>query len=323
MVSMTALFIVSLKEGKDKEVVARLEAEKSLEMYEGELRFNKYLMEGVDQSLKAISKEVKKKNLPVDIQELLVKVGRNNINGEAYEAAEQMLTTLAGQTQGESRQDALHDLAFIKIFTHDSTGAWKLLRGFSPEELERAEIYRFIDICDEFQNKPKERGVLGLVDLLKLVNLVKKHERPRSWFFSHLFTYYLRKCRDLEETQEFLEIVLNHNIDQPGIGVKLSDESGVRTLSFTGGESLQEIEMPAILQSLRIHFLDLSKTGLQNLSFVHRLELKQINVAYTPINNLTPLKHIENLDVVILEKGKVYKYEKALRKKGITVLYAE
>lgn len=323
---ITAVFIQSLHLEKEKESIARKaaelaqnEAEQSLKMYKNELRYNRYLMDGIDQSLKKIIGEVQKNNLPVDIQKILVKVGRGNLNGEAYEAAAQMLETLAENSSGEDKNDAIHDLIFTKIFMHDFNGALILLENLSEEEALRAEIFQFMPICEEFKDKPKPKGVLAIEDFRELVTRVSEHERSRFWFFTHAFNCYLRKCQTDEEVLDLYEVILDLMEPNRKYGLQLSMNYGKKVLFFTHPEQLKVVHMPQILDGLNIHSLDLRGTDLESLIFARELSVKEINISGTKIKNLRPLSYVEGIETVIVSSLEGIKWWRQLEQQGVQI----
>lgn len=323
---ITAFFIRSLQDEKAKEFSARKEAvkakvgaEKSLQKYKNELRYNRYLMDGIDQSLKKIIREVEKRNLPVDIQKILVKVGRGNLNGEAYEAAAQMLETLAENSSGEAKNDAIHDLIFTKIFMHDFEGALVLLKTLSGDEYERADIFQFIPICEEFKKKETRNGLLLIGDLKKLIIEVDKHERLRDWFFKHTFNYYLRKCYTDQEVLNLYRVVLDHRYPNRKFGLQLSKNYGKKVLFFTDANELKSIYMPQFLAAMQLHTLDLRGTSLSSLVFMRQLSLKVVNISETEIIDLKPLVHVEGFETVITSNPDILKWKAQLERKGIEI----
>ena len=326
IVCLTAFFIQSLSDEKEKESQARAEAEKakteaenSLHKYKNELRYNRYLMEGIDQSLKKIISEVRKKNLPVDIEQILVKVGRGNINGEAYEAAAQMLETLAANSTGEVRNDAIHDLIFTKIFMHDFSGALILLNELQGEERERADISQFIPLCEKFQNKEKPNGLLKISDLREFALLVDKHERARDWFFGHFFSYYSRKCVQDEDILALYNVILDMKQPNREYQIQLTNNYGKKTLFFINPEEVSDIIMPQVLDNLNLDVIDLRGTSLTTLTFARQISVKEINICGTAIENLRPLSYVQGFETVIVDDLKKVKWHKQLTKLGIQV----
>ncbi|MCM8528150.1 MAG: serine/threonine protein kinase, partial [Lentisphaeraceae bacterium] len=326
LVSVTLFFINSLQGEKEKELQAKLIAEQAKEealassnMYKNELRYNHYLMEGIDESLKKIINEVNRKNLPVDIQKILVKVGRGNLNGEAYEAAAQMLETLAENSQGTARDDAMHDLIFTKIFMHDFSSALNLLQKLSKEELMRADIFQFKSICKRFENKARPGGVLSIPDYRNFVLEVRKHERSRVWFFRHSFNYYLRKCNSDEDILGLYEVALDLYEPAREYRVKLSSADGYKTLSFENASGMKYLHMAQLLNALQIHTLDLRGTGLKNLIFTREMSVKKLNIAGTKIKDLRPLSLSEELETVIVKNLEDINWWKELSQQGIQV----
>ncbi len=326
IVVLTIFFIGSLQEEKEKETAAKLEAEKarneaesSLKMYKNELRYNRYLMDGIDRSLKKIISEVEEKKLPVDIEKILVKVGRGNLNREAYEAAAQMLETLAANSTGAVQDDAIHDLIFTKIFMHDFDGALTLLKNLSGEEYNRADIYQFIAVCEEFKDFKKVNDVLKIEDFRKLVFTVDKHERSREWFFGHAFNYYLRKCYTDSEVLALYDVVLDLRYPNRKFGVQVSNNYGKKVIFFTNPLDVKSIYMPQILDGLEADILDLRGTSLKNLNFARQLNIKEVNIAETEIKDLRPLSYIQDFHKVTVGDLKKVKWVKPLRKLGVVI----
>jgi len=327
---LTAFFIKSLQEEKAKETAAKLEAEKakneaetSLTKYKSELRYNRYLMDGIDRSLKRIISEVEKKNLPVDIEKILVKVGRGNLNREAYEAAAQMLKTLADNSTGIVRDDAIHDLIFTKIFMHDFEGALQLLESLDEGESERAEINQFIVICKQFKDVEKVNDILPIDEFRKLVFLVKKHERTRDWFFGHAFNYYLRKCHSDKEILDLYQVILDLRDPDRKYGIQISRNYGKKVLFYTNPEDVKTVYMPQVLDGLEIDVLDLRGTSLKTLAFVPKINLKEINISETKIKDLRQLTNVPNLEKVIVTDIEKVKWPKSLKKRGVQILEAK
>lgn len=326
IVVLIIFFISSLQEEKEKETAAKLEAEQarneaesSLKMYKNELRYNRYLMDGIDRSLKKIISEVEQKKLPVDIEKILVKVGRGNLNREAYEAASQMLETLAENSSGAVRDDAIHDLIFTKIFMHDFNGALTLLKGLSGEELKRAEIHQFISLCEDFKNVKKVNGILPIEDFRRLVFAVDKHERSREWFFGHAFNYYLRKCHTDMEVLDLYNVILDHRFPNRKFGVQVSKNYGKKVIFFTNPSDVKSIYMPQILDGLEADVLDLRGTSLKSLVFVRKLNIKEINISETVIRDLQPLSNIQGLEKVIVDDPAKMKWLKPLKGLGVVI----
>ena len=329
LILITVFFINSLQEEKEKELQARLMAEQakeeamsSLNMYKSELRYNRYLMEGIDESLKKIISEVNKKNIPVDIQKILVKVGRGNLNGEAYEAAAQMLETLADNSTGLTKDDAIHDLIFTKIFMHDFKGALRLLNKLSEEELERAEIFQFIPICERYMNKPQPGGVLGIDDFRNLIKEVKKHDRSRIWFFRHAYNCYLRKCNTDKEVLDLYALILDMKEANRKYGVQIKYIDGLKTLYFTDAAEMKSVYMPQILDGLQIHTLDLRGTGVTTLVFTKNISVKEIIIAGTKIENLRPLSFGDGIESIVISEQQKAKWGLQLEKKGLRIKLA-
>ncbi|NQZ55961.1 MAG: serine/threonine protein kinase [Lentisphaeraceae bacterium] len=317
IIALTSFFIHSLQVEREREAVARQQAEQSTEMYKGELRFNRHLMKGIDKSLKRVIKEVDNNNLPVDIRQILVKVGRGNISMQAFEAAAQILETLAQQSSGETRLDALHDLAFCKIMMHDFNGALKLLKKLSDEELQRAKIYTFIPLCEEFKHKVTARGVLGLEDFERFISLVT---RPRLWFFPNAFTYYLRKCRNDEEVCKLLKLILNWWNRTTGVEVELSMQGNLKTLVIRKALGLELKSMGEILEVLKIHSIDLGKLRVRSLDFLKKNQLVEIDISRAQINNSNFLLHCQNLQRVFIRKGSKFTLLERLKNNGVLII---
>ena len=326
IIILTVFFISSLQSEKVKEIAARLEAEEakteaesSLSKYKNELRYNRYLMDGIDRSLKKIISEVEEKNLPVDIEKILVKVGRGNLNREAYEAAAQMLETLTENSTGRVKDDAIHDLIFTKIFMHDFEGALTLLENLSEDESARAEIGQFKEICAQFKDLEKVNDVLPIKDFRKLVAIVQKHERTREWFFGHAFNYYLRKCYTDAEILDLYDVVLDLKVPQRKYGIQISKNYGKKVLFFTSPFDVKVVYMPQILDGLAIDVLDLRGTSLVSLGFVTKLNIKEVNICETRINDLRPLTNIPGLEKVIVGDLDKVKGLRILKKKGVQI----
>ncbi|MCM8537756.1 MAG: serine/threonine protein kinase [Lentisphaeraceae bacterium] len=327
IVAITSFFIFSLQQERVKEFQARIaaetakqESESSLHMYKNELRFNRYLMDGIDQSLKEIINEVNDKQLPVDIQSILVKVGRDNINTEAYEAAAQMLLTLTENSTGETRFDALHDLIFLRIFMHNFEGALSLLQKLPEAELKRADIYQFIELCEIFKNKDKKRDVLQLKDFRDFLHKVDQHQRPREWFDKHTLSYYQRKCNTDEEFINLYKLVLELKDPQKGFSVILKTTNGQKSLSFTSPEKVDQLILPTLLNSLDLDLLDLSGTKINSLDGFRQVSVKAIDISQTEIVNLSPLSLVLELKKVYLDSGKKYKGVNKLKVKGVSLI---
>ena len=327
LVIVTGLFIKSIQEEKAKEIQARHEAESARlraeyasEMYLNELRFNRYLMEGMDASLKKIIQEVEDKNLPVDIEKILVKVGRGNINARAYEAAAQMLETLAATSTGQARDDAIHDLIFTRIFMHRFAEALELLNGLDEKELERADIFQFIPICERYKDRLSQNGLLNTDDLFSLVKDVKKHQRVRIWFFTHLYNYYLRKCNSDKEVLELLKVILNADRESMVTGAEISNNYGLKTLFFTDAENLRRFQHPKIIDAMKIEYLDLRGTSIQDIFFTGLLSIREINLSNLEIEDFRPLNNIKTLEKVYLSREPSGQVFKKLKKRGVEII---
>ncbi|MCH2208313.1 MAG: serine/threonine protein kinase [Lentisphaerales bacterium] len=313
IITSTTFFIQSLNEEKEKEAIARQEAEESREMFKNELRFNQLLMEGLDLSLQGIIKELEKENLPVNIQEILVKVGRGNINQQSYEAATQMLESLAQQTSGQARYDALHDLAFIRIFTHDFAGALKILKTLPDKELQRADIYEFIPLCKEFMTKPKHNGMLSLGEFK---NFISKVSVPRKWFFPHAFSNYLRKTHSETKVEELLTFIFRwwDNSQNPKTILKNGK------LSFSNINYMNPVLMEPIFKELEAEAIDFANTRVKGLLFIKNCSFKEVSVANSAVSDLRPLLKMPNIKQVTIQKGQSYTGLKALRKRQIKII---
>ena len=326
VVVLTIFFIGSLQEEKEKETAARLEAEKaknqaeaSLTKYKNELRYNRYLMDGIDRSLKRIISEVEEKNLPVNIEKILVKVGRGNLNREAYEAAAQMLETLAQNSTGTVKDDAIHDLIFTKIFMHDFSGALTLLNSLSQKESERAQIGQFISICKQYMGIEKKNGILPIEDFRKMVFAVDKHERTRDWFFGHAFNYYLRKCHTDKEVLDLFDLAQDLKYPGKNFGVQVSKNYGKKVIFFTNPKEVDDIYMSQILEGLEADVLDLRGTSLKSLVFARKLSIPEINIMDTNIKDLRPLSYIPGFKKVMVSDIKKVKWVKPLQKLGVII----
>ncbi|MCM8533426.1 MAG: hypothetical protein NE330_19825, partial [Lentisphaeraceae bacterium] len=324
---IASFFIVSLQKEKIKEFQARVtaenakqESENSLNMYKSELRFNRYLMDGIDQSLKEIINEVKDKNLPVDIQSILVKVGRDNINTEAYEAAAQMLLTLTENSSGETRFDALHDLIFLRIFMHNFDGALDLLEKLPESELKRAQIFQFIELAKSFKSKEKKRGVLQLQDFREFLSEVNKHQRPREWFFKHALSYYQRKCNTDEELLNLYKVILDLKVPDRAFSVRFATLNDKRSLEFGNPEKVFELILPSLLNPLDLDLLDLRQTKIKSLNNLRQVSVKEIDISQTEINDLSPLSLVIGLKKVYLDKNKKYRGLNKLKAKGTLII---
>lgn len=313
IITSTTFFIQSLNEEKEKEAVARLEAEESREMFKNELRFNQHLMEGLDRSLQSIIKEIEKENLPVNIQEILVKVGRGNINQKSYEAATQMLESLAAQTTGQARYDALHDLAFIRIFTHDFKAALKILNALPEEELQRAEIYEFIPLCKEFMTKPKHNGMLSIGEFKSFISKVSV---PRKWFFPHAFSNYLRKTQSETKLEELLTFIFDWQGRSENPKVKIDNGK----LTFQNINHISSVLMEPVFRELELKSIDFSNTKVKELFFIKNCNFEEVSVVNSPIKDLRQIPKMPNIKRVIIEKGKQYKGLKLIRNRGIEVI---
>lgn len=324
---ITGLFINSIQEEKAKEMQARQEAESARiraenasEMYLNELRFSRYLMEGMDASLKKIIQEVDDKNLPVDIEKILVKVGRGNINARAYEAAAQMLETLAANSTGQARQDAVHDLIFTRIFMHRFSEALDLLKKLDEEQLQRADIFQFMPICERYKDRLTHNGLLNTDDLYSLVKEVKKHKRVRVWFFTHLYNYYLRKCNSDREVLELFKVILNADKESRVTGAEISNNYGLKTLFFTDAEDLKYLNHPKIIDDLKIECLDLRGTSVRDILFTGNLSIREINLSGLQIHDFRPLSNIKTLEKVYLTHEPAGQGVKKLKKRGVEIV---
>ncbi|MDD7986157.1 serine/threonine-protein kinase [Lentisphaera marina] len=304
----TSLFIQALRESEAEAIVARNKAETALVLYEKEKRGRESIIADFDESLENFKENLgSSSNIEDHFNRLLVGTAISSSRQLDFDMA-LALTELAIQ-KNPNDYNAIAEKGFIHLVRHEfnkANGEFRKCSTHTPH------IYDLIRIANDYaQIKPNDEKRLTNKQFLELVRTLPDN---RSWLKHYMLVYDHKVNPSLQEHSELVKgylLMLNPELDeknfnfnfiqsQDGNRLDLSGNSKLHTLKNMGGKFFP---YRSILRTLDLKYLDLSHSGLLGFQPIVELDLKELNLAHTPIKYFKFLSEFKEVPKLYLSKS--------------------